>query len=576
MNTFLIKVLASAVCFVGVQQMQAQQAEKKFSINGAARGIFYGDNLDQDVAVEDTITIPKLNSGHVLVDLGMNIRPVKNMEIQAMIRVRNDYGGFWGSGVTFDIRQMFIKGVIGNIVRYQLGDINYKMTRYTMWNYNQELSVGSPAVFSQQSDLLNYDHFYNKDNSWRQQGGAAEFALVFKSVIDELHFHAVTTRVKASDNSSVNDRLFSGLNVQLVQSKYAQFGINYVSLYDVEGTSRNNSLFSNPVLTGTVALNYAYRDLLFAADAEFGRSKTLYKNNEEAPEEEGSFFDAGIKVAQKKYGITLGAKVKRVDPDFNSPGAQTKRIDFSGYPTSYQRITNEQVLRGMSMIDLMRETSLYNMQLQAYLMDFNPSYDNITPFGDATPNRMGSVISAEWQSAKIPVKVKVEQTMMTEVRGQGTTEVKNFDRTYVEANFEKKEFLPNWKNRVAVGVSYRMDKTARPGTDFYKDVNLETNVLNAGLEVEVIKNLDIMLGIQSVEYSGFDFRARLDEYSNVFNFDEMDVDGKESMFAGGLRYRFSEKSFLSAQMSKFDRNDYTEGSTSYSINQIMLLYQMTF
>ncbi len=216
MNTFLIKVLASAACFVGVQQMQAQQAEKKFSINGAARGIFYGDNLDQDVAVEDTITIPKLNSGHVLVDLGMNIRPVKNMEIQAMIRVRNDYGGFWGSGVTFDIRQMFIKGVIGNIVRYQLGDINYKMTRYTMWNYNQELSVGSPTVFAQQSDLLNYDHFYNKDNSWRQQGGAAEFALVFKSVIDELHFHAVTTRVKASDNSSVNDRLFSGLNVQLV------------------------------------------------------------------------------------------------------------------------------------------------------------------------------------------------------------------------------------------------------------------------------------------------------------------------------------------------------------------------
>jgi len=138
------------------------------------------------------------------------------------------------------------------------------------------------------------------------------------------------------------------------------------------------------------------------------------------------------------------------------------------------------------------------MQLQAYLMDFNPSYDNITPFGDATPNRMGSIISAEWQSAKIPVKVKVEQTMLTEVRGQGTTEVKNFDRTYVEANFEKKEFLPNWKNRVAVGVSYRMDKTARPGTDFYEDVNVETNVLNAGLVVEVIENLDIMVGIQSL------------------------------------------------------------------------------
>ena len=576
MNTFFIKVLASAVCFVGVQQLQAQQAEKKFSINGAARGLFYGDNLDQDVAVEDTITIPKLNSGHVMVDLGMNIRPVKNMEIQAMVRVRNDYGGFWGSGVTFDIRQMFIKGVIGNIVRYQLGDINYKMTRYTMWNYNQELSVGSPAVFSQQFDLLNYDHFYNKDNSWRQQGGAAEFALVFKNVIDEMQFHAVTTRVKASDNSSTNDRLFSGINVQLIQSKYAQFGINYVSLYDVEGTSRNNSLYSNPVFTATAALNYAFKDLSFSGDIELGNSKTTYKNNDEAPEEAGSFFDAGVKVAQKKYGLSLSGRAKRVEPEFNSPGAQTKRIDFSNYPVSFQRITNDQLLRNMSMIDLMRETSLYTMQLQAYLMDFNPNYDNITPYGDATPNRQGSSVAVEWQSTKIPVKLKAEQTMLSEVRGQGTTAVKNFGRTYFEGTYEKKEFLPNWKNRIAVSASYRMDKTTRPGTDFYRDVNLETNVLNAGLEIEVIKNLDVLFGIQSVEYSGFDFAARVDEYSNVFNFTEFEADGKESMVAGGLRYRFSDKSFLSAQWSKFDMNDYTQRTTSYSINQIMLLYQMTF
>jgi hypothetical protein len=93
-----------------------------------------------------------------MADLGLNIRPNKNMEVQGMVRVRNDYGGFWGSGVTFDIRQMYIKGVIGGVVRYQLGDINYRMTKYTLWNSDQELLQSTPTIFRQQYDVLNYDY----------------------------------------------------------------------------------------------------------------------------------------------------------------------------------------------------------------------------------------------------------------------------------------------------------------------------------------------------------------------------------------------------------------------------------
>jgi hypothetical protein len=108
------------------------QEEKKITYNGTARLLFYGDKLTENALEEDTITVPRLNSGHVLVDLGINIRPNKNTEIQGMIHMRNDYGGFWGSGVTFDVHQLSAKGVIGGIVCYQLGDINYKMLRYTM------------------------------------------------------------------------------------------------------------------------------------------------------------------------------------------------------------------------------------------------------------------------------------------------------------------------------------------------------------------------------------------------------------------------------------------------------------
>ena len=121
----------------------AQQETRKITFVGAARAQFYGDHY-QSYYEEDTVTTAKLNSGNTLVDLGINIRPNPQMEIQGMVRVRNDYGGFWGAGVSFDVRQLYVKGVAGGIVRYQLGDINYKLTPYTLWNSNQEMITGVP------------------------------------------------------------------------------------------------------------------------------------------------------------------------------------------------------------------------------------------------------------------------------------------------------------------------------------------------------------------------------------------------------------------------------------------------
>jgi hypothetical protein len=48
------------------------------------------------------------------------------------------------------------------------------------------------------------------------------------------------------------------------------------------------------------------------------------------------------------------------------------------------------------------------------------------------------------------------------------------------------------------------------------------------------------------------------------------------MLAGGLRYRFGEKSFLSAQWNKFDVSDKINSISNYKVNQFMLLYQMSF
>jgi hypothetical protein len=48
------------------------------------------------------------------------------------------------------------------------------------------------------------------------------------------------------------------------------------------------------------------------------------------------------------------------------------------------------------------------------------------------------------------------------------------------------------------------------------------------------------------------------------------------MKAAGLRYRFSEKSFLSAQVNMFDFDDADVNTAHYAVRQFMMLYQINF
>ena len=48
------------------------------------------------------------------------------------------------------------------------------------------------------------------------------------------------------------------------------------------------------------------------------------------------------------------------------------------------------------------------------------------------------------------------------------------------------------------------------------------------------------------------------------------------MQAAGVRYRFSDKSSLSVNLSNFKNTDAFDATQNYNIRQFMLLYQMNF
>ncbi len=570
-----LHIVVGIAALLVAQFVSAQEKDlRKVVFTGAARGLYYGDRMGQEV--EDSITIPRMNSGHTLVDLGMNIRPNKNTEIQGMVRVRNDYGGFWGSGVSFDIRQLYIKGVAGGIVRYQLGDINYKLSPYTLSNTQQEIITQGPVVFQQQTRLMNYDNFYAADSSWRQQGAAAEFGLQFSKFVKELQFHTVATRVRTTDFGSINDRLFAGYNVNLVQSDFLEIGVNHVTLFDIEGTSRNLSTFHNPVTTGTLLLKKDFSNWKMKVNVEAGTSKTYYKNFEDSPETNGKIFDAKWLGTNASKGLAVEAGWKYVSSDFRSPGAQTKRVNYNYQPSSFGRITNDQVVRNLTAFDLMRESNAYNRQLSSNLMLTQPKYDNITPYGTATPNRQGVTVNARYISPKQLFEISATQLMLQETRGEGTLIPRKFMRSEVKAVAHVNQRFGRSDKLFDVSVRFRNDNTSREAEENVRAVDLSTQILSVGMEYEFWENWDLMLGVQQIKFNGFDYTAVRNNFSEIYNFKEYQTDGNEFMQAAGVRYRFSDKSSLSMNLSNFKNTDAFDATQNYSVRQFMLLYQMNF
>ena len=207
------------------------QRGKKVQFIGGARSLISHANFTS--TEDDSVTAPKSTGGYALVDLGIKINPNKSTEILGMFRIRNNFGAFWGGGVSFDVRQLYVRGVAGKVLRYQIGNLDYKLTPYTFYNHNADLLTRSVGTLGVKEDIFNYESFY-KDNTWRQQGASINFALQFPKVVKEIEFNGFITRLNPTDFNNILERLYGGGNVVITQSKHLMLGVNHVSIFDLQ------------------------------------------------------------------------------------------------------------------------------------------------------------------------------------------------------------------------------------------------------------------------------------------------------------------------------------------------------
>lgn len=574
MKKILFTTLFLGFAFLSVK---AQDVSKKVWASGYARGTFLLDDFNTKSAIEDSVTTRKLNSGHVLADLTINVQPNSSTELLGQIRVRNDFGGFWGSGVTFDVRQLYLKGVVGGIVRYQLGDFNYKLTPYTFYNSAEELSANEPDIFGIYRNMMHQDLFYDDNNTWRQQGASVDFGLKFNRLLDELNFNFFTSRVRPSNFGSISDQIFLGTSVGVVQSDRLNMAFNYIRMLDLEETAATNRYLDNPVFSASIEANiWENSDSKLSAKGEIGASRFQYQKDTLSPELEDYFMDLNLQFKSLKTGFSVDLNYINVGADFRSPGAQTKRIAFNSQLGAYSRYGNEQSLRSVNMMDLMRDVSLYNQQISPSLMAYNPSYGNSNPYGDASPNRSGVKLKISHSDLQKRWEANFHFNQLSEIVGSGTDEIRDFNSWKVETKIHLNKFFAAYKEKLELTASYWSENTSRPEEGGFETVDLSNSMINLGLNIGLGNDFELLTGFRSLSSSGFDFIPELNIYNEIVDFNEFRTELSETVYGCGIKYNFSEKVNLSLLYHRFNWQDELSNLSEYEINQYSINYIMNF
>lgn len=544
------------------------QKGKKVQFVGGARSLLSSSELQSP---GDTVTAPRSSGGYALLDLGVKINPNANTEVLGMLRIRNEFGGFWGAGVTFDVRQLHVRGVAKNFLMYQIGNIDYKLTPYTFFNHNADILTSSAGSFRMKERVMNYESFYS-DNTWRQQGASYNFALAFPKVIQRMEFNGFITRLNPSNFSNVFDRLYGGGNVIISQSSHIDIGLNYVSIFDLAGTALDSNLYRNSVSTVNYDFHIQVNDVLVGLDGETGSSRVGKSLEPDSKLSDyfvhtRAYFDPVKKPFKFHVGyINNGA-------DFRSFGAQSKRVNFDQPNNMYKRFTNEQILRPVSIYDMYNDPMLTNTGITVGLMNYNPAINNVLPYGLATFNRSGFYAGASYEGKQKITSADFKSYGLREIRGQGTTKKKSFfmNNLTVDSKLAK---LWGGKRSLNLNLGLSHQFTSRQSEIDFEQVNLQSVQVNGGLEFELVENLFVLSNVFILQSQGKDQMPMRNAQDEVVDFETFEVNGQDLTTSFGLRFDFTEDNFLGI-FYEMNQNNFVPDHP-YRFNQASILYVLKF
>jgi len=545
------------------------QVKSKLWYDGNARVMYNRDALEGALKETDTVSTRSNGGGFTILDLGLHFTPVDDIEISSEIRLKNDFGGMWGNKSFVELRRLSAKGVVNNKIAFSVGDIYLKQTKFTLYNFEQELSEYEPSVFKFYRDLVNYENYY-QSNYWRLQGVQTNFSYNMYNFIEQLDFDGFTARIRGLEWLGKPELLMLGGSAVVKLSNKINLGSHYVNTFEILSSSNGTVAYYNPVLNTQLSYSGSLKDIPYKMLLEGGVSKRGWDGDSLAPEIKGYFTKATIKAKGKNGEVNLGFRY--VDTDFRSIGAQTRRIDYNNVTTSYPYYSNDYTQRKVSLLDIMSDPNVYNQNLSTSLMNYNPMYSCVSPYGDATPNRIG--LTAEIDNLNLTdfLSAKVQTQYFSEIIGQGTTNKRSFNKSALHTLLSLDKLL-SLKNNFNLEGSINLETVKREGEDLEK-IDFSSILYSGSISYELIKNLKIIAGVKVFTAKGNEFVAERDMYDQINDYSNKTYDSKETILMGGIQHHFTDDIYFTMQYNQFNVLDKTNTYDEFSLGRLIFMFNM--
>tara|TARA_B000000532_G_scaffold244193_1_gene242934 strand:+ start:3835 stop:5541 length:1707 start_codon:yes stop_codon:yes gene_type:complete len=564
-KTTFILTLIFTFCFIDL----IAQVKSNLWYDGNARVTYNRDALEGILKEKDTTSSRSNGGGFTVLDLGLHFTPIDDIEISSEIRLKNDFGGMWGNKSVVELRSLSAKGVVNNKIAFSVGDIYLKQTKYTLYNYEQELSMFEPSIFEFYRDFVNYENYY-KSNYWRLHGLQTNFSYNMYNHIKQLDFDAFATRIRGQEWMGKPELLMIGGSAVIKSINNLNLGTHYVNTFEVLSSSNGDVFYYNPVLNTQLSYTGKLRNMPYKFLLEGGFSTRGWDGDTLAPEVKGNFAEATISTKTNKGKIKIGFRY--VDTDFRSAGAQTRRVNYNTTTTTYPYYTNNYTQRNASLIDIISDPKIYNQNLSTSIMNYNPMYSSTEPYGNATPNRVGFTVGIDNFNITNYISAKFQTQYFSEAIGQGTINKRFFSKSSLHSLVSLDKLL-SFKNSFDIEGSVNFETVQRNGDDF-EVVDLKTILCSGAISYEILKNFKLIAGVKMFLAEGNEFITERDIYDQIIAFENTIYNSKETILIAGLQHYFTDNIYFTMQYNKFNVLDKTKVYDEFSIGRIIFMFNM--
>ncbi len=572
---------------------QSLKAQDKLTVYGAGRFMMHSGGVSGDVydglvigadtLASDTVSARSEMAGYALFDLGFRFRPNANTEIKALTRVYSELDGFWGQGINFNFRELYARGIVKGKVKYRVGDLDLKLSKFTLYNSNGDLGAHDNNATHLFEDIIQYENFY-RNNSWRQQGLQTSFKLKLPGNGNRLDVLAFLAKNRQADYFFTPDRLLAGGVLSYEKVGWGTLDYYRTDLFEIAETapfSGQAQRISTQSFAGTVK-NPKLGSMIYHFETGFSNMHFIDYTPEPSVET-GLFFQGGIREMSKGKKLHYFANYNYVESQFRAPGAQTRRNNLGATPTQFSFQGNQELVRQQTVFDLLTDPNAYFRTIDPVLGSFNPAYSNVQPYGDATPNRTG--IQAGFrlnQDSTWVEQLDAHVWLMSEVNGEGTDKRRSFFRADLSTRLNFASFLPT-DRALLLEAFIKLEQSNRDPIDSelsaiagIGEVDLSSLFMEITLSKEISEDLFLHAGAYVLRARGNEYMSVRNEFNQITDYGQMDIDLTDRTLLAGIKYSLNQNNHLMIQVRNSNIQNEQIVGKSYQINQALITYNLFF